>query len=219
MKANIAALLALSLLAACSPGGKGENRDEVAAMAGVTSLEGAKIGGPFTLVGQDGQPVSWSDFAGKYRIVYFGYTFCPDVCPLDLQNIMRGYDLFAAQHPDAAKKVQAMFISVDPQRDTPAVVKDYIANFQPKKGGLPLIGLTGDADRIAGVAKDFAVAYSHEKPDASGGYYVAHTRTPYFFDPQGKPLALIPVDDPATPEQEGSPQAIAAFLAGMVKDR
>ena len=199
------ALLALS---ACggSPGGQGQGPEK-------GNLVGARIGGPFTLTDQDGVKRSWSDFQGKYRIVYFGYTYCPDVCPVDLQRIAQGYRLFEKQAPDRAAKVQPIFITLDPGRDTPEVVKNYVSAFHPK-----LIGLTGTPEEIAAVAKEFVVVYSKEKPTGSSDYLVSHSRTPYLFGPDGAPIELIPVDDPATPDvDEGSAEQVAKTLDRWVK--
>src|SRR3954467_15628959 len=92
-------------------------------------LAGAAIGGPFTLVDQNGRTVSDRDFAGKYRIVYFGYTHCPDVCPTDLATISQALSSFEKSDPKRAARVQPIFITVDPQRDTPAVLKEYLRAF------------------------------------------------------------------------------------------
>src|SRR3954453_20471579 len=102
------ALLALALpiiLAACSPVAENE-----------APLAGAAIGGPFTLVDSSGKTVRWSDFDGKYRVVYFGYTYCPDVCPTDMQRLMQGFAQYKREHPDLAAQVVPMFISIDPER-------------------------------------------------------------------------------------------------------
>ncbi len=175
------------------------------------ALVGARIGGPFTLTDQDGKSVNWDSFKGRYRLVYFGYTYCPDVCPVDLQSIMAGYRLLAKQHPDKASKVQPIFISIDPERDTPAVLKTYVAAFPPN-----LIGLTGSVDAIARVTKDFAVVYGKEEGSDPKAYLVSHSRTPYLFGPDGKPIDLIPVDDPATKDNEGMPQSVADLLAHRI---
>jgi len=204
----LAALLAIS---GCS-GGQGDAPDQGQPPKAEIDLTGARIGGPFTLIDQDGKPRSWDDFAGKYRIVYFGYTYCPDVCPVDLQRIAQGFSLFEKEAPERAAKVQPIFISVDPERDTPAVIKSYVSAFHPK-----LLGLTGTPDQIAAVAKAFAVVYSKEMTEGASEYLVGHTRTPYLFDPQGKPLAMLPVDDPATQEPEGLPKDIAAALDRLVQ--
>lgn len=201
--------LMLALLTGCNMGSGGNTSSQSAQ----GDLVGAKIGAPFTLVNQDGQPTRWADFAGQYRLVYFGYSYCPDVCPVDLQRIMQGFSQFEKARPALAAKVQPMLISVDPQRDTPQVLKNYVAAFHPR-----LIGLTGTPEQIAEVAKDFAVIYSPEKSEGASEYLVSHSRTPYLFDPAGKPIALVPVDDPGTPDvDEGAPDTVLAFLEKWVK--
>lgn len=152
-------------------------------------LDGATIGGPFTLENKDGKPVRYSDFDGKYRIVYFGYTFCPDVCPLDLQHMMQGYHLFAKKHPDLAKDVVPIFISIDPERDTPKVMGEYTANFGPE-----LIGLTGTPEQVAQAAKEWVAVYSKVPGDDPRNYLMNHTRAMYLMGRDGKPVALLPGD-------------------------
>jgi protein SCO1/2 len=196
-------LIAAFLLAACSGG----------APSGPPPLDGAKIGAPFTLVDQDGKPRRWADFDGRYRIVYFGYTFCPDVCPLDLQKIMAGYRLLEKTRPGLAARIQPVFISVDPARDTPAVLKRYVSAFHPR-----LIGLTGTPAQIERVKTDFAVIAGKEgDQNANKDYLVSHSRTPYLFGPKGEPIALVPVDDPATDgADEGNPEAVRDLLEQWV---
>ncbi|NML11774.1 SCO family protein [Sphingobium sp. AR-3-1] len=208
------ALPFLALLAACNMGAGG-NASSGDSEQG--ELIGARIGAPFTLTNQDGKPTRWDDYKGQYRLVYFGYTYCPDVCPVDLQKIMQGFAKFEKTRPALAAKVQPMLISVDPQRDTPAVLKPYVAAFHPR-----LIGLTGTKDQIAKVAKDFVVIYNAEEGSGKAGgasdYMVSHSRTPYLFDGEGKPVALVPVDDPATADvDEGAPDKVLAFLEKWVK--
>ncbi|WP_068074901.1 SCO family protein [Novosphingobium lentum] len=167
-------------------------------------LEGAAIGGDFTLVDKAGKPVRWADFAGKYRIVYFGYTFCPDVCPLDLQHIMQGYHLFARDHAALARDIVPLFITVDPQRDTPTVMGEYSANFGPE-----LIGLTGTPESVAAAGKAFAV-YAARRPGATpGSYLMDHSVTAFLMGRDGKPIALLPA------EKDG--KAVAAELARWVR--
>lgn len=210
-KAKIAfALPLLCLLAACNMGA-GDNASSGNSEQG--ELVGARIGAPFTLTNQNGQSVQWDDFKGQYRLVYFGYTYCPDVCPVDLQRIMQAFGRFEKDKPALAARVQPMLISVDPARDTPAVLKTYVAAFHPR-----LIGLTGTKDQIARVAKDFAVIYNVEQKPGATDYQVGHSRTPYLFDTDGKPVALVPVDDPGTPDvDEGAPDKVLAFLEKWVK--
>ena len=90
-------------------------------------LSGAKIGGPFELVDKTGRTVRWSQFDGKYRIIYFGYTYCPDVCPLDMQSLMRALARFDKEKPALAAQVQPIFITIDPERDTPQAVGEFAA--------------------------------------------------------------------------------------------
>lgn len=155
-------------------------------------LAGATIGGDFALTGSKGQTVRWGDFAGKYRIVYFGYTFCPDVCPTDMQRVAQGLKILKGKAPDLAAKVVPIFISVDPERDTPAVVGEFAAAFSPD-----VVGLTGTPEQIAAAAKAFAVAYGKGEPAANGGYLVDHSRIVYLFGPDGAPIATLPADQGA----------------------
>lgn len=170
-------------------------------------LVGARIGGPFTLIDQDGKTVHWKDFQGKYRLVYFGYTYCPDVCPLDLSKIMAGYHLLEKSDPAKAAKIQPIFITVDPQRDTPAVLKQYVAAFDPN-----MIGLTGTVAQIDQVKHEFAVFGNKEgDPKATKDYLVSHSRTPYLFGPDGKPIEVVPVSNTPPPEGPGVPSASDAM--------
>jgi protein SCO1 len=206
---KIAFILPFLLLSACH-GGQTPGGSNTSAQG---DLVGAAIGGPFTLTDQDGKTVHWSDFAGKYRLVYFGYTYCPDVCPLDLAQIMAGFRNLEKSDPAKAAKVQPMFITVDPVRDTPAKLKTYVGAFHPR-----LIGLTGPVDEIEKVKREFVVVASKAGDEkATKDYFISHTRTPYLFDPDGKPIALVPVDDTRTPQNEASPDAVMAFLKKWVK--
>ena len=168
-----------------------------------TDLAGATIGGAFTLADRAGKPVRWDDFAGKYRIVYFGYTFCPDACPTDVAVLMRGYNAFAKAHPDRAAKVQPLFVSIDPARDTPAKVGEFADAF-----GHPLIGLTGTAEQVAVAAKAFKAYYAKGQGSA-GGYLMDHSRVAYLMDPAGQPIEGLPIEQGA--------DAVAADLAAAVK--
>lgn len=177
-------------------------------------LEGAALGGPFTLVDKDGKTVQWSDFRGRYAIVYFGYTFCPDACPLDVQAMMMGFNRFAKEHPDLAAKVQPIFITIDPERDTPEVVGQWTAAFSPR-----LLGLTGTPEQVKQAAKAFA-AYYAKGEETSGGYLMDHSRVAYLMAPNGDPIAMLPVDKAAKGTPEGfqaASEAIAADLAKWVK--
>ncbi|KPL69506.1 electron transporter [Erythrobacter sp. SG61-1L] len=166
-------------------------------------LAGAAIGGPFDLVDAAGKPVKWSDFDGKYRIVYFGYTYCPDVCPTDVARIMQGYAKFKADEPELAAQVQPIFISVDPERDTPAKVGEFTHAFSDD-----LIGLTGTPEQVKAAADAFKVYYKKGETSSGGGYLVDHSGVTYLMGPKGEPIALLPVDK--------GPAAVAADLARWV---
>ena len=153
-------------------------------------LAGARMGGAFTLTGHDGSPVSSDQFAGRYRIVYFGYTFCPDVCPVDLQLISAALRRFEQQDPGRAARVQPLFITTDPQRDTPPVLRAYVANFHPR-----LIGLTGSRDEIGRLMRAYGVYAAPREPAAPGApYLVDHNRIIVLYGLQGEPIAILPSD-------------------------
>lgn len=163
-------------------------------------LAGARIGGPFALTGEDGKPVSDAQFSGQYRIVYFGYTFCPDVCPVDLRNLMLGLKAFEKTDPEKAAKVQPLFITVDPARDTPAILTEYTNAFHPR-----LIGLTGTVAQLDATKKAFAVFASKGEDKGNGAYLVDHSRVAYLFGPRGEPIAIL--------SHDGTPDQIAAELS------
>lgn len=167
-------------------------------------LAGARMGGAFTLVNQDGKTVTDRDFADKYRLIYFGYSFCPDVCPVDVQRLMQGVSAFEKSDQASAAKLQPIFITVDPQRDTPSVLKQFVTAFHPR-----LIGLTGTDAQIAEVAKRYAAVYQKAEGSSKETYLVDHSRTAVLYAPDGSPVALIPQDD--------TPQAIAKELARWVR--
>lgn len=166
-------------------------------------LASTQLGGAFTLVDKAGHAFGSAQLAGKWRVLYFGYTFCPDVCPLDVQHLMQGYHAFARAHPDLGGKLVPMFISIDPARDTPQVVGQFAGAFGPE-----LVGLTGSADQIAAVAKEYAVFYEKRPGAGPGSYLMDHSRAAYLMDAEGKPVALLPVD------QDG--RAVAAELEKWV---
>ena len=152
------------------------------------------IGGPFTLVNHLGQTVTDADFHGRFLLVFFGYTYCPDVCPTELQTIAQVLDILGAE----GERLQPLFVSVDPERDTPEVLADYVDAFHPR-----IVGLTGSAEQIAAAAKVFHVGYmklplpsedgEEGKSLAEGDEYgVAHTATTYLVGPGGRILATYP---------------------------
>ena len=151
------------------------------------NLAGASLGGAFTLIDQDGKTVRESDFAGRYRLIYFGYGFCPDVCPNDLALIGRGLKAFEAASPDLGRSVAPIFITIDPQRDTPAVLSPFVAAFHPR-----LVGLTGTAQQIAAVMKAYGVYAKRMDTSDPQNYLMDHSAMVYLYGPTGRPIAFLP---------------------------
>lgn len=137
----------------------------------------ALVGGPFTLTDQTGRKVTEKDFLGKYMLVFFGYTYCPDICPTELQVMSAALDSLGTK----ADVIQPVFITIDPQRDTPEVLKQYVGNFHPR-----LAGLTGTPEEIASVAKTYRVFFSRVENSASDTYLMDHSTIMYLMDPQGR---------------------------------
>ena len=139
----------------------------------------AAIGGPFKLTDQNGKPISDRDLKGRPSLVFFGFTHCPEVCPTTLFDIS---EILNKLGPDASK-VNAVFITVDPERDSPAVLKDYLASFNPR-----LVGVGGDAEQLAAVAKAYRVYYK-KVPLKDGDYTMDHTAIIYLMDKNGQFVA------------------------------
>ncbi|MGH6812428.1 MAG: SCO family protein [Methylocella sp.] len=156
---------------------------------GRADLGSAPIGGSFAMISQDRRVVTNADLAGHPYLVFFGYTHCPDVCPTALFDISA---VFKELGPD--KKVAALFVTVDPERDTPDVLKTYLENFDSR-----ITGLTGDASRTEAIAKSFRV-YAKKLPgEKSGDYAVDHTGVVYLMDKRGKFVSAFNLQRP--PEQ------------------
>ncbi len=145
----------------------------------VPSAGASAIGGPFSLVDQNGRTVTDKDLRGRPFLVFFGFTHCPDVCPTALFEIS---EVLGKLGPDAGK-VSALFVTVDPERDTPAQMKDYLSSFNPR-----LVGLTGDLAAIAAVAKEYRV-YVKKVPLDHGDYTMDHTALVYLMDKDGRFVA------------------------------
>ena len=151
--------------------------------ADLTPSGTATIGGPFTLVATSGQNVSERSYHGKWVLIYFGYTYCPDACPTALNNISVALEKLGA----GARNLQPLFVTVDPQRDTPEAMANYLKSFDSR-----IIGLTGTKDQIDRTVKEFRVYASREKSDDGGdSYLVSHTSYIYLMDPQGDFVNVI----------------------------
>lgn len=149
------------------------------------SLFASAIGGPFQLVDQNGKTVTNTQLDGKWLLVYFGYTHCPDACPTALNNIA------VALHELGAKRdeVRPVFISIDPARDTPSVMKDYVTAFDA-----PILALTGTAAQVARAANDYRVYYA-KHPEPGGDYSMDHSSIIYVMDPKGRFTASFSGED------------------------
>ncbi|MFT5539261.1 MAG: cytochrome oxidase Cu insertion factor (SCO1/SenC/PrrC family) [Alphaproteobacteria bacterium] len=150
----------------------------------IIETAGADIGGPFSLIGAEGKPVSDADFRGRHMLIYFGYSFCPDVCPTELQAMGRALDQLGSK----AAQVTPVFVSVDPARDTPAQLEEYVRAFHPR-----MVGLTGDKSAIDKVVKSYRAYYRIGPPSKPGAmdYLVDHTSFIYLIGPDGKLKALF----------------------------
>jgi len=151
---------------------------------GVATTGRALVGGPFTLVDQTGKTVTERDFRGRFMLVFFGFTHCPDICPAELQVIAASLEALGP----AAKKVVPVFITVDPERDTPEVMADYIKNI-----GDEFVGLTGSPEQIAAVAKAYRVVYAKfQEKDSATDYSVDHSALVYLMSPDGDYITHLP---------------------------
>ena len=136
------------------------------------------IGGPFTLVDQNGRTVTEANLRGKPTLIYFGYTYCPDVCPTSLLLMETAIEKLG---PDAARKVNLVFITVDPARDTPELLKGYVPNFGPT-----FIGLTGTAEQVAAAARSYRVYYEKVPGKDGAPYLMDHSSIVYLLDRNGR---------------------------------
>ncbi len=185
MLAGVAAFLVVAGIAVWVFGAPGPMRDAAA------------IGGPFTLTDGSAKPVTDADFRGKFMLVYFGYTFCPDVCPTTLNDVAQAMDKLGAR----ADRVRPVFITVDPGRDTPEVVRQYTAAFSPR-----LVGLTGSQAQITAVEREYRVyAAQHRTGPGPADYTMDHSSVLYLMDAKGQFAGII--------RSDAGPDGIAADLA------
>jgi cytochrome oxidase Cu insertion factor (SCO1/SenC/PrrC family) len=163
-------------------------------ISATTTVGTAEIGGPFELVDQTGKTRRDTDFRGRYMLVYFGYTYCPDICPTTLLIMSRALTLLGETAPDAAEQVAPLFITVDPERDTVEAMEAYAPNFHPD-----LVALTGTPDQVAAAAKAYRVYYAKVEDKSSGTYLMDHSSFIYLMGPDGAYLTHF--DHLAQPEQ------------------
>jgi protein SCO1/2 len=150
----------------------------------------ALIGGPFTLVDQTGKTVTDQDFRGRYMLVFFGFTHCPDICPAELQVMSAALDALGPK----ADSVVPIFITLDPERDTQAAMAAYVKNFGPR-----FVGLTGSSEQIAAAAKAYRVAYSKFQQDkTSSDYSIDHSALVYLMGKNGEYITHFAYGTPAS---------------------
>jgi len=187
MKSKLALISVVGLLAVVAVNIwmllKLQSSTQQSAVPGTTVVaSNVAIGGPFSMIDQDGKRVSDHDLRGQYLLIYFGYAHCPDVCPTTLQDMAQTLDVLG---PDAAA-VTPVFVTVDPVRDTPEFLKDYVAAFHPR-----MIGLTGSADEIKSIAKVYRVYYAKAQGESDDDYLMDHSSYTYLMGRDGKYVALF----------------------------
>ncbi len=148
----------------------------------VTDVTGLVAPLKFNLTDQNGQAVNAADYRGDVVLLYFGYTHCPDACPATLTKLADALNTLGAQ----ASRVRVLFVTVDPRRDTTAVLKSYVSDFGPQ-----FIGLRGTASQLTAMIKRYRVSYHDEKPDRNGNYEVDHSSAVFVFDGRGRARLLV----------------------------
>jgi len=160
----------------------GQSRD-----VGATAMPGVKVGGDFTLTHHSGAAQSLTDFDDQYKLLYFGFTYCPAICPTELQKISA---VMNRLDEEQAAKIQPIFITIDPERDTAPVMKDYISLFHPK-----LIGFTGSVEEIDAVKKDYRVFAAKVEIDDGADYTMDHSSYIYLMSPENTLISMYRIQD------------------------
>ena len=189
MLRNRQALIPYLLLVAALAGGiLWRESENVPGLGRVVTTGQADVGGPFQLTDHHGKRVSDKDFRGRYMLIYFGYSFCPDVCPTTLAVMAQALDKLG----DRSRRVTPIFITIDPERDTPKVLDDYMKAFGPN-----FVGLTGSAAEIKDAEKKYRV-YAAKKPLEGGNYGMDHSSVIYLMGPEGKMVSFY--DEAVSPD-------------------
>ena len=184
-------LLWFLLICLCSCEGRGQKEE------GETALQDYEFGGDFTLTDHRNQSFALQDLRGEVGLLFFGYTFCPDICPVTLSKLAGVGEFLGPERP-----LKVLFVSVDPQRDTPQQLAAYLDHFDSG-----VIGLTGSVDEVQGVVKKYAGSYQKEEVDEAGGYLMSHPARTYLIDRQGRVRYLF--------SQQDTPRQMAAIAAGL----
>ena len=183
--------LGILLICLCSCEGRDQKEE------GAKVLQSYEFGGDFMLTDHRDQPFSLQDLRGEVSLLFFGYTFCPDICPVTLSKLAGIGEFLGPERP-----LKIIFVSVDPQRDTPQQLALYLDHFDAG-----IIGLTGSVEEIQGVIKKYAGSYRQEGVNEAGGYLISHPARTYLIDRQGKVRYLF--------NQQDTPRQMAAVAAGL----
>lgn len=170
----------------------------------VKSSGQALIGGPFELVDQFGEARSEKDFLGDYMLIYFGYTYCPDICPNSLGIMTQAIDQFEAQDAERAARIKPVFITVDPERDDVEAMKLYAEHFHPD-----MVAMTGSKEQVASAAKAYRVYYARVEDESASDYLMDHSSIYYLMGPDGNYVKHFTHNDDST--------TIATALAEIVE--
>jgi protein SCO1/2 len=167
---------------------------------GVQMAQGVALGGSFSMVDHTGRAVTQEDFAGRHLLVYFGFTFCPDVCPTELGIMAAALDELG----ELGERVTPVLVTVDPERDTPAALAEYVGRFHPR-----MVGLTGTPEQVAAIARAYRVFYAKVQRPEMSAYLMDHSSFIYLVGPDGRVRTLF---RPNTP-----PEAVAAAVRGQLR--
>ena len=167
---------------------------------GVQLPQGLTLGGPFTLTDHTGREVTERDFAGRFMLIYFGFTYCPDVCPTELGIMANALEILGP----AAERITPIMITIDPERDTPALMADYVSRFHPR-----IVGLSGTTQQISQVARAYRVYYNRVRPPGAGDYLMDHSSFTYLVGPDGRVRQLF--------RPEMAPEAMAAAIQAQLR--
>ena len=151
-------------------------------------MAGVAVGGPFELLNTEGQPVTQATFADKHKLIFFGFTYCPAICPGELQKMAQVLESLGPE----AQKIQPIFISVDPERDTPEVVKEYMTLYDPR-----IVGLTGTPEQIEDLKEKYKVYASKIEMPSMSDYMIDHSAFMYFMSPDNQLITLYPLQETA----------------------
>jgi protein SCO1/2 len=188
MKGWLAGVVAAFMLAACQPAPQAPTFQ-------ATDITGAAFARDFRLTDHNGQVRTLADFQGKVVAIFFGYTHCPDVCPTTLSDFAAALQQLGLQ----AERVQVVFVTVDPERDTPDLLKQFVPAFNPG-----FLGMYGDEDTLKQLAREYKVVYQKTSVNAADDYLIDHSAGTYVYDPKGRLRLLMPYGS--------SPDAIAQDL-------